>query len=94
MEDVMAITITGQDGSEETVELPNALLELLADGEQAPAGTVGDLVVISFAQRIHAAIHHSEDEPSDELKEAETAMMDSFEERFGASFQELTGHHH
>ncbi|MFC7115292.1 hypothetical protein ACFQH2_10495 [Natronoarchaeum sp. GCM10025703] len=52
------------------------------------------MAMISLAQRIHGAVHHAEAEPSEEVQAIEEQTMDLFEDRFGATFGELTGHDH
>lgn len=94
MTETITFTIEGSDGSSDDVVLPSGLLDLLADQEDSPAGVIGDLAMVSCAQRIHAAIHHGHDEPDAELQSIEDETMALFEERFGASFAELTGHSH
>lgn len=87
------ITIEGPDGDDE-LELPAQLLELLAEGDESSAEVVGDLTLLSCAQRIHATVHHAEGEVSDELEALEARTLELFEERFGVSFAEATGHNH
>lgn len=91
--DGVVITIEGPDGGDE-VTLPEPLLEILSEDEESSAEVVSDIVVLSCAQRIHAITHHGEDELSDELASVEDEMMERFEERFGVTFAEATGHDH
>lgn len=91
--DGVVITIEGPDGDDE-VSLPEPLLELLSEGGESSAEVVSDIVVLSCAERIHAIVHHGEDELGDELASVEDDMMERFEERFGVSFAEATGHDH
>lgn len=91
--DTVDITIEGPDGEDE-VTLPAPLLDLLSEADEAAAEVVGDIAVLSCAQRIHTTVHHSEDEVSDELSAIEDSTMDLFEERFGVTFTEATGHDH
>lgn len=93
MADTIELHVDGPDG-EDTVELPAHLVDLLAEGEQSAASVVGDLALFGCAQRIHATVHHSEGEVDEELADAEGVTMDLFEERFGASYGEMTGHQH
>lgn len=94
MPETVAFTIEGDDGSTDEVAVPAALLEMLAEGEEPPAEIIGDLALFSCAQRVHAAVHHAQGEPDEDLAAAEEETMALFEERFGASFAELTGHSH
>lgn len=91
--DTVVITIEGPDGEDE-VSLPSPLLDLLSEGDESSATVVGDLALFSCAQRIHATVHHSEGDVSDELSAIEETTMELFEERFGSTFGEATGHQH
>ncbi|WP_336364582.1 DUF7545 family protein [Halalkalicoccus salilacus] len=94
MSETVAFTIEGDDGSTDEVAVPAALLEMLAEGDEPAAEIIGDLALFSCAQRVHATVHHAEGEPDDDLAAVEEETMELFEERFGASFSELTGHSH
>ena len=50
--------------------------------------------MMGCAQRIHATVHHSEGEVDPQIERLEELTMELFEERFGASYGELTGHDH
>jgi hypothetical protein len=91
--DTVTLTIDGPDGDDE-VTLPSAMLDLMREDEEADAEIVGDLALFSCAQRIHATVHHAEGGDTDEYREIEELTMELFEERFGASYAELTGHDH
>ena len=43
---------------------------------------------------IHATVHHAEGGDTDRYRDIEEATMELFEERFGATYGELTGHDH
>lgn len=90
---VVEISIEGPDG-DDVVELPARFIEMLAEDGQTPAAVVGDLALFGCAQRIHATVHHGEGDPGEELAAIEATTMDLFEERFGVSYGEATGHHH
>ncbi|MFP4228990.1 MAG: hypothetical protein ACLFTE_09205 [Salinivenus sp.] len=93
-EEVETITFSiDADGATDEVTLPAGLIDLLAEGDQAPVETVGDVALLSFASRAHHLVHHGEG--ADEALEAqEAAAMELFEERFGVTYAEATGHHH
>jgi hypothetical protein len=91
--DTVTLTIDGPDGDDE-VTLPSAMLDLMREDVEADAEIVGDLALFSCAQRIHATVHHAEGGDTDEYREIEELTMELFEERFGASYAELTGHDH
>lgn len=92
--DETTITIEADDGSSDEMTIPTGLLKLLSEGEEPAATVVSDMAMISCAQRIHGAVQHSEGEVDDELEAVEEHTMEVFEERFGATFGELTGHQH
>ncbi|GAB3029173.1 DUF7545 family protein [Natronobiforma cellulositropha] len=93
-DDIETITFTIDSGADsDDVTIPATLVELLAEGDQGPAETVGDIVLLSFASRAHHLVHHG-DGVDDEIEAAESEAMALFEARFGVSFAEATGHHH
>lgn len=93
----MADTITLQIEGEETqdeLEVPAALVSMLEEDDEGAAAVVGDVALFGMAQRVHGAVHHAEGEVDPDLEAAETATMDLFEERFGMTYGEATGHSH
>lgn len=82
------------DDSEDSVELPEELFSLFTEEDQTPASAATDLMVLDYTHRLHAQVHHTEDEPDERIVELEADLRDRFEDRFGASFGELTGHQH
>jgi len=93
MVDTTTVTIDGSDGTEE-LTVPSQLLDMLREGDESDARVLGDIAMMGLAQRIHGAVHHSEGGVDPEINEVEQRTMDLFEERFGRSFAELTGHSH
>ena len=91
--DSVVLTIEGPDGEDE-VTLPARLLDMLAEGDESSARVVGDLAMFGCAQRAHGAVHHGEGEADEELQAVEETTMELFEERFGMTYAEATGHHH
>jgi len=89
----VTVTIETADASDE-IDVPTALIDLLADGEESAATVVGDVAMLGIAQQAHGAVHHGQGEVDDEVAAAESRAMDRFEERFGRSFAEMTGHDH
>lgn len=92
MADDYAITIEAGDSTDEVSVPADALDALTEDG--TPAETAGDLVMLGLAQQLHGAVHHGHGDVDDELEAAEADLMEDFEERFGVSFGEMTGHSH
>jgi hypothetical protein len=88
-------TVTLESGDErDQLEVPVGIVELLAEGEESTPTVVGDLAMLGIAQQAHGIVHHSEGEVGEELAEAEEATMELFEERFGQTYAEVTGHGH
>jgi hypothetical protein len=92
-DDTVTLHIEGPN-DEDDVTLPEEMLDLMREADESDAEIVGDLALFSCAQRIHATVHHAEGGDTEEYKEIEEQTMDLFEERFGASYAELTGHQH
>ena len=90
-DETVEIHITGEDG-ENDLTLPAELLDLLREADEPDAEVVGDLAMFGCAQRIHAAVHHSQG--GDQFEAVEELTMELFEDRFGATYGELTGHDH
>ncbi|ELY67638.1 DUF7545 family protein [Natrinema versiforme] len=86
-------SISSDDGATDEITVPSGLLDLVAEGDQTDAETVGDVMLLSFASRAHHIVHHGEDSDA-ELEAQEERVMDLFEERFGVTFGEATGHQH
>jgi hypothetical protein len=93
MTDTVTFTIEGDEGVDE-LTVPNGLLDLLREGEEDASEIIGDVAMFGLAQRIHAAVHHSEGETGEELERIETETLDEFEARFGMTYGEATGHDH
>jgi len=88
-------TIEDADGNTDELTLPAELVELFSEeDDDSQAQVVGDISLMAFAQRAHMVVHHNEDTPSEELQAIEEATLDQFEERFGMTYGEATGHQH
>lgn len=87
------VSITADDETTDDVTVPAGLVDLVAEGDQTSAETVGDIVLLSFASRAHHMVHHGQGGDED-LEAQEERIMDLFEERFGVTFGEATGHQH
>lgn len=94
MADSLSVTVE-TDGDADELELPADLVDLFReDPSETDAQIVGDMVVMAFSERAHAIAHHGEGGDEAAIQEMETAMMDLFEERFGMTYGEATGHSH
>ena len=94
MVEEVTFTVDGPDGSDEFT-VPERLVDLLAEeDDESQAQVVADLALMSFAQRAHMIAHHGEGELGTDVEELEDAVLDRFEERFGMTFGEATGHQH
>ncbi|MFB6084703.1 MAG: hypothetical protein ABEJ94_10710 [Halorientalis sp.] len=94
MADTATLTIETADGTSDELEVPTDLLDMLREGEETDPEIVGDIAMIGMAQRIHGAIHHAQGEPGEDVQAVEDATLDLFEERFGQTFADMTGHDH
>ena len=92
-EETVTLRIEGDD-DEDDVTLPTEMLELMREADESDAEIVGDLALFSCAQRIHATVHHADGGDTERYREIEEQTMELFEDRFGASYGELTGHDH
>ena len=92
--EVVTVRLESEDGATDQLEVPTTLLDMLAEGDETAPEVVGDIAMFGLAQRVHSAAHHSEGDVGEELKAVEELTLDLFEERFGRSFAELTGHSH
>ena len=91
--ETISISISTDDGSTDDVTLPAELVDLLAEGDQDAAETIGDITLLSFASRAHHLVHHG-GETDEQIEAQEERVMELFEERFGVTFGEATGHPH
>jgi hypothetical protein len=94
MDDESVTMTVSTPGSEDAVDLPGGVIDLFAEEGEDRATVVADISVFAFAQRIHALAHHDEAPPGVDVEALERATMDVFEERFGATYAEVTGHEH
>jgi len=92
-DDTVTVTLEAGEESDE-LTVPTALVDMLREGEESTPEVIGDIAMFGLAQRIHGAVHHSQGEPAEEISDANDVTMELFEERFGSTFAELTGHDH
>ena len=94
MVDTIRLTVETETDADE-LELPAEILELYReDPEETDAQIASDMLVMAFSERAHALAHHSEGEESEDIQAIESDMMELFEDRFGVSYAEATGHSH
>lgn len=86
-------TIEGPNDDADEVELPTALVDALAEGDP-DVEVVADVTTMAFTSRAHMLVHHAEDDVDEDLAAAEETALDLFEERFGITYGEATGHQH
>lgn len=91
--DTTTVSISTDDGTSDEVTVPSGLIDLVAEGDQTDAETIGDVTLLSFASRAHHIVHHGQ-EADEELEAQEARIMELFEERFGVTYGEATGHQH
>jgi hypothetical protein len=95
MANVETVTVTiEENGNADELTLPVGVVEMLAEEGDTVPQTVGDIALLGFAQQVHAHVHHSQGEPGEALQAIEEETMAQFEERFGATYAEMTGHDH
>ncbi|MFB6154222.1 MAG: hypothetical protein ABEJ27_08220 [Halodesulfurarchaeum sp.] len=92
--ETLALTVE-VEGQYEEIDLPSTLVDLFREEEsETDAEIIADVLVMAFAERAHAFIHHDEGGDDEQLQAIESAMMERFEERFGMTYEEATGHSH
>lgn len=94
MVDDLTYDIAADDGTTDAFSVPSALIDGLSEVDEPAATVAADVAVMAFAGRAHALVHHAQGEPDAALEAAEAAMLETFEERFGVSYAEATGHSH
>jgi hypothetical protein len=93
--DVETVTLTvAADGVEEALTVPRGLFELIGEDGETPPEAVANLSMLSLANRVHHLVHHHDGEVDPEVSAIEAATLELFEERFGMTFGEATGHQH
>jgi hypothetical protein len=92
--DTVAVRLETEDDGSDAIEVPRAIVEMLGEDNEDTTTVVGDLAMLGVAQQAHALVHHSNGETDPALEDAEELTMDLFEERFGQTYGEVTGHSH
>jgi len=93
MVDSISVTVD-VDGEQDVIELPSGLLDRLSEPGESPATVVADVAVMAFAGRAHALLHHTEGDADEAMAAIEDDIMTTFEDRFGVTYAEATGHSH
>lgn len=93
--ETITYTIESPEGNTEELTAPAKIVDLLREtDDENDTEVLGDLAMLSLAQQAHALVHHSPEDPGDEIRANEQKALELFEERFGESFEEMTGHSH
>lgn len=87
-------TVTGPDGGEDEVELPEGLVDTMTEPGEESTRVVTDVVMQAFAQQAHMLAHHGEGDVAENVQEIEEKASELFEERFGVPLEEAIGHEH
>jgi hypothetical protein len=92
--DTVTVRLETEDDGSDAIEVPQTIVEMLGEDDEDTTTVVGDLAMLGIAQQAHALVHHSHGETDPALEDAEELTMDLFEERFGQTYGEVTGHSH
>jgi hypothetical protein len=92
-DETVTVTLTTDRNSDE-IDVPVVIADLLAEDGESVTTVAGDLAMLGFAQQAHGIVHHSQGDVGEDLEAAEQLTLDLFEERFGQSYAEVTGHSH
>jgi hypothetical protein len=92
-QETVTVAVETEESSDE-LEVPMKVVELLSEDGDTTTDVIGDLVMLSVAQQAHGIVHHAQGTVDDDIAEAEQLTMELFEERFGRSYAEVTGHDH
>ncbi len=91
--ETVTVSLETDEDSDE-LEVPKAAIDLLNDSDEGVPTVIGDLAMLGVAQQLHGILHHTQEDVGPEVEAAEEKTMELFEERFGRSFAEMTGHDH
>ena len=94
MVETRTYTVEGPDAEQDSVELPENLVELMQEEGGNGANVVADIVLQAFAQQAHARVHHAEGEADEGIEAANELLEELFEDRFGISLSDAMGHQH
>jgi len=89
----LTFTVEG-DGASAEFTIPRELVETLREDDESTAETVADIAQMGFTSRAHMLVHHDDGEVDPTLEAAEERARELFEQRFGMTYAEATGHSH
>lgn len=93
--ETITYTIESPSGDAEELEVPAGVVDMLReDDDETDTEVLGDLALLSLTQQAHALVHHAPEDPGEAVRAQEEKALELFEERFGQSFGEMTGHSH
>lgn len=92
-QETVTVRLETEESSDE-LTVPIGVVEMLSEEGDTVPTVVGDLAMLGLAQQAHGVVHHAEGEVGEDLAEAEQLTMDLFEQRFGRTYAEVTGHGH
>ena len=93
MVDTLSVEIS-VNGEQTRFDLPAGLVDRLSEPGDSRATVVADIAVMAFTGRAHALAHHGEGDADQAVADIEADMLDRFEDRFGLTYAEATGHSH
>jgi hypothetical protein len=94
MVDTVSFTVSDGEQDDE-FEVPAAIVDALRENEgESAAAVASDIALMGFTSRAHMIAHHGDGETPEAIEAAEAAILDTFEERFGMTYEEATGHSH
>jgi len=92
-DDTATVHIETDDGEDE-LTVPLGVVDMLSEPDEGPSEVVADLAMLGLAQQAHGLVHHSQEDVDEAVEKAEQLTMELFEERFGKTYGEMTGHSH
>jgi hypothetical protein len=92
-DETVTVTLHCGDDTDE-IAVPTALVDMLAEDDESATALVGDLAMLGLAQQAHGIVHHGQGEVTGDVEAMEELTMELFEERFGQTYAEVTGHSH
>jgi hypothetical protein len=91
--ETVTVTLETDEYSDE-LQVPADAIDVLNESDGGAPTVVADLAMLGIAQQLHTLINHTQEEIGEDVEQAEEQALELFEERFGRSFAEMTGHDH